>query len=322
MKLKLSSVVMALLLLGCNGTTPTVILPDKQKTTKNKTDYTAILESTNSMIQLFHGKPMNIGVSEITNKTAAQGKLPLDISDTVNTSFNRIGDHVITLVDEVPDGLNGDIYIIKGAITEYDVIQSVNSGKQAAAEFGKGRGNGDTDGSFNKGDKITRLTINFNPANLKTQRYVPKTSTSNKVTILQKSSENSFAFSILGSGFGFNNSVSKSQGIHASITLLVELSVVEVLGKLGHFPYWLLTGGKVNHDVVAYMSRTFTQKPLNAKIEQINYLLALRGYNLTGTRVMNMKLKKAIINYKSSHGMTPNEVLSKKLYISLLEAPM
>ena len=318
---KLSGVALGLLLLsGCNGTAPEVKL-EKQERGVNQTEYTSVLERTNGMIQVFYGQPMNIGVADITNKTAAQGKLPLDITDIVNTSFNKIGDYVNTLV-EIPEGIKGEVYVINGAITEYDVIESVNAGLNAAAEFGGGKGASDTSGDFSKGDKIVKLAINFNPSNIKTKKLVSRTSTSNRITIHQKTSSNSFAFSILGSGFGFNNSLAKSHGIHSSITMLVELSVAEVLGKLGKFPYWLLTGGKVNNDVVGYLKGNFLQLPLNIKIEQINYLLGLRGYDVRGTTVMNAQLKKAIIDYKSTHGMTPNEVLSKKLYISLLKAPM
>ena len=99
----------------------------------------------------------------------------------------------------------------------------------------------------------------------------------------------------------------------------MELSVVEVLGKLGKFPYWLLSdGGKVNPDVVNYLAHQFLREPLNKKIQQVSYLLALKGKDVPVTRLMNDKLKQAIIEYKTEHGMSADDTLSKKFYISLL----
>jgi hypothetical protein len=137
----------------------------------------------------------------------------------------------------------------------------------------------------------------------------------------KKSSANAFALSILGTGFGFNNAVTRSQGIHASLVVLAEYSVVEVLGKLGKFPYWLLSsGGKVNRDIVNHLSQTFLREPLNKKIEMISYIFALKGNNgIQPTRMMTPKLKETILKYQSQHGMTPNGTISKKLYLSLLE---
>jgi hypothetical protein len=123
----------------------------------------------------------------------------------------------------------------------------------------------------------------------------------------------------LGSGFGFNNAITKSQGIHASITALVELSVAEVLGKLGNFPYWLvMRGGKPNKNVINHLSHQFIREPLNKKIEQISYLLALHGKNVQVTRKMDDQLKQAIIEYKREHGLNPDESLSKEFFLSLL----
>jgi len=108
----------------------------------------------------------------------------------------------------------------------------------------------DVEGSIDSESRKIILGISLIPSDMHSGNYIPLKSTSNRVMIEKRSSANEFAFSIFGSGFGFNNAITKSQGIHASITALVELSVAEVLGKLGEFPYWLLLkGGKVDRNV-------------------------------------------------------------------------
>jgi len=316
---KLSAVALSILLLGGCLAEPEVKF-DKQVTSEIKTEYSTVLERTNTMIQVFNGEPMNIYVDSIENKTGARGKLPADITDIVKNSFNNIGDFVTLIYNDNSEGLK-NAYTINGAITQYDVISSKDKGVNGAGTgtVGVRHNRYDVDGSADTEEQTVKLGIMFNPSDMHKGNYIAKTSTRNTITIEKKSSANEFAFSILGSGFGFNNAVTKSQGIHASITVLVELSVAEVLGKLGKFPYWLLLkGGKPNRDIVNYLSHSFLQEPLNKKIQLVSYLLAVHGKNVQISRLMNPQLKQAIIEYKSEHGLPANDTLSKKFYISLL----
>ncbi len=320
---KLSVVVLSTLILGGCMAEPKPEFTNKEDTKridKIKTEYSNVLERTNTMIQVFNSEPMNIYVDTIENKTGARGKLPADITDIVKNSFNNIGDFVTLIYNDNSEGLK-NAYTINGAITQYDVISSKDKGVNAAGTgtVGKRHNRWDADGSVDSEEQTIKLGIMFNPSDMHKGNYIAKTSTRNTITIEKKSSANEFAFSILGSGFGFNNAVTKSQGIHASITVLVELSVAEVLGKLGKFPYWLLlNGGKPNRDIINYLSHSFLREPLNRKIQLVSYLLALHGKNVQITRIMTDDLKRAIIEYKSEHGLPADDTLSKKFYISLL----
>ncbi len=316
---KISIVVLSALLLDGCVAEPEVKL-DKQEIVQTKTEYSTVLERLNTMIQVFNGKPMNIYVDTIENKTSARGKLPADITDIVKNSFNNIGDFVTLIYGDNSEGLK-DYTTINGAITQYDIISSKDKGVNASGTgtVGVRHNRWDSDGSADSEEQTVILGIMFNPSDTNKGNYIAKTSTRNTIRIEKKSSANEFAFSILGSGFGFNNAVTKSQGVHASITILVELSVAEVLGKVGKFPYWLLLkGGKPNRDIINYLSHSFLQEPLNRKIELVSYLLALHGKNIQVSELMNNQLKEAIIEYKTAHGLPANDTLSKKLYISLL----
>jgi len=322
--IKLSGVALIMLLLGgCNNTKPELKIDKAGKEIqKNKSDYTNVLRRANNMIAVFYGKPMSIVVDTISNMTAEQARLPADITDIVKTAFNSIGENVVVIYDNQSENLKqSEIFKINGSITKYDVIYSDSNGMDMEVTATHHGQRGDAGGSRDNENQIVKLAINFNPSDLYKGNYIPRTSTSNEVTIEKKSKAHEFAFSILGSGFGFNNSVTKSQGVHASIVVLVEFSVIEVLGKLGKFPYWLLVdGGKVNYDIVNYLLKNFLREPLNKKIQMISYLLALKGVNnVQPTRVMTPELRKAIIDYKAAHGMPANDTITKELYKSLLE---
>lgn len=322
--IKLSGVVLSILLFvgGCAATESPEVDRAGVGATTNQTVYSSVLPKINTMIAVFTGTPMNIIVANITNDTGARGKLPANINVITQTSLNKIGGNVTIVQNtDVSSAVKRNAYILTGAITEFDTTESQSHGIQGT---GTGTVNGqnnryNADGSMDSENQKIRMTINFLPSSVDTGNFIPKTSTSNTVTIQKKSSANEFAFSILGSGFGFNNAITKAQGIHSSITALVELSIAEVLGKLGKFPYWLLIeGGKANSDIVDTLSSKFLHEPLSRKILQVSYLLALNGKDVTVTTAISNKLKQAIISYKQEHGLGSDDIIDEKLFVSLL----
>ena len=318
--IKLSTIVVGLLVSACSA--PEINLSqDGGEIAAVKTNYSDALKRVNSMIAIFHGRPINVYINKITDETASGGKLPRNISTTVQSSFNSIGRNIVTMsainTKKLPKGL---VFIIKGAITEFDLIEASGSGLDAAGQGTYNGQQGTVDGSLKRESKITKLAINFNPVNIRNGNFVPRASTKNKITINQKSSGNELAFSILGSGVGVNNALTKAQGIHSSITILIELSAVEVLGRLAKYPYWILTGGKVNQDVVAHLKPMFLRDSLSKKIQKVSYLLSLKNTNIQTTGIMNNTLKQAIIQYKSAHGMSANDIIDTQLYMSLIGA--
>jgi len=317
--IKLSMVTLSLLAIsGCME--QNVKIDPNQKTVNTKTHYSQALRSVNNMIAIFNGHTIHVKVNNINDAATMGGKLPIKLDTVVNKSFNRIGDNLIVMRAYNPKKLPKHIYVINGAITEFDVIQQDAASVDGAAQGTHNGQAGDFNGGLSKGNKTTKMTLTLNPSDPVSGNFISRTSTDNTITIKQKNSASEFGFSILGTGIGLNSSVSKSHGLHASINVLVELSVVEVLGRLVKYPYWLLTGGEVNPDVVEHLSTKFIQDPLPEKIRKITYLLSLRGKNTKTTSMMNSQLKGVIKKYKSSHGMGNNDIISKKLYLSLLGA--
>jgi len=318
--IKLSIVTMGLLLVtGC--TPPKVELAEFGKIDDIKTDYTQALRNVDTMIAVFNGKPIGVYIKPIADRTASGGKLPRDISTVVKKSFNSIGYNVKTMFTiNTKKPPKNKFYIIDGAITEFDLLKVAGSGRDVAGQGTYNNQKGSVDFGMDQEDKLTKLAITFNPQDPRTGNYVPNASTSNRIEINQKSAGNEFAISILGSGIGLDNAVTKAQGVHSSINILVELSVVELLGKLTKYPYWLLTRGEVNNDIVSHLSTHFIRDKLSKKIQKVSYLLSLRETSIQITTMMNSNLKQAIINYKTAHGMPANDILSGRLYRSLLGA--
>jgi hypothetical protein len=85
-----------------------------------------------------------------------------------------------------------------------------------------------------------------------------------------------------------------------------------------NYPYWILTKTEANQDIVEHLSKEFLRDNLNNKLKKISYLLSLRNTSIEVTSIINSQLRDAIINYKRANGLAPNEIISRRLYKSLL----
>jgi hypothetical protein len=193
------------------------------------------------MLKIFYERPLTIAVAKLENETGVP-TLPSIINTIAKKSFGDIGDMVNTIADiKNYTYQGGDIYAIHGAITEFYISETISNGYTGDLELGKGKGSSESSASLDKEDKTSHLAITFNPENPKNGLQVSRCSVANKMKIYQKSNAHEFGFSILGSGLGYNKTITKAQGIHPAIVTLVDVNVVEILGKLTKSPYWILT---------------------------------------------------------------------------------
>lgn len=313
-------VISSMLLLGSGCSTdaakklqPNVELSEHSEVTFNINKYTDGLDNLNELLTLYGDDTINLAVEPVSNRTGGAGQeLPADITMMVNSALNEIGEKV-ALFDYTEHTLQSKkLYIVKGAITEYDVLESSNAGVNTALHFGKGKGEADADASASDDNQVAKITLDFNIVNNATDAFVSKVRTSNSIKVIKQSASNDFGFSILGSGFGLNASASKEQGKHAAIRLLVDLSMIELIGKLKKKPYWIcVPGAKKDHRLFRDIKRNFNKFTEHKKASSIVNLL-----NLVGKEAYTS----SIVEYKKEQAIMPiNEEITAELYVSLLE---
>lgn len=310
---------MALLLTGCGSEMakaiqPTVELSENSEVTVNINKYTDGLDNLNEMLRLYEEGGIKVAALPVENKTAAQGPLPADITIMVNSALNSIGDQVVAYMEPADLFKQGipDSYLIQGAITEYDILERSNRGTNLALHGGDGKGEYDADAGSDDDDSTAKLAIDFNVIDAQTGAFVSKVHTSNSIKIVKKSGSAEFGFSIMGSGFGLNASVSKEQGKHAAIRLLVDLSMIELMGKLRKQPYWIcVPGAKKDSRLARDIKRNYTRKyNEESKAILINYYLKLVGEEQS---------EAGIIAYKTKQGIMPiDPQMTPDLYMNLL----
>jgi len=277
------------------------------------------IQSVEKMIEVFYGKELYLYIPAIKNRTSSF-KLPEDISIMVRGIFNSVGKSVQVISYLDPNNLpNKKVSIINGAITTFELVEiSSEDGIQVADDIKAGGELSSVSMQDNLSKKVTKLGLTFSPSDANTGLFIPRTSTSNIIDLQEISNSDRPQYAIFGVSLDLEDRETISDGIHSSLRELAEINSIEVLGKLAYFPYWLVTKTESDQDLVAYLSKNFLRDTLKDKLKKISYLLGLKNKNIEITSFINSTLRDAIINYKQDKGLPPNDIISRKLYMSLL----
>lgn len=217
----------------------------------NITKYDDALYSLGQMLDAYGCQTLRIQVREIDNRTASK-KLPADVTQMTITALNKIGSH-LQIVDYDQDQLGIDLAIgtqtmerivpdlaMRGAITEFDKKIEKERGMDlgiSADTFGI-NADADADANYDTSAEGITAAMDFQLIDYKTQTLIPGIQAANRINLYNASKGGGLSLSFAGSGADFSAQVKKTQGVHASLRLLVELSIAELIGKYNMVPYW------------------------------------------------------------------------------------
>ncbi|MBF0376838.1 MAG: DUF4384 domain-containing protein [Desulfamplus sp.] len=281
------------LLSGC-VTVPTPEIDKKfenlETPTKRISQFDNSLEKLGKLLEIYQIEPVAIQAKPIVNYTAGE-TLPSNITIMVSSALAKIGERIVYLPYDPSYFLNEhgtggaqtigrrlpDIFL-DGGITEYDKdIDRVSS--RAGGDIAVGGGSGSTDLGVSRSasQSMSSIALDFQLFRYSDTSAIHGTQSSNSIKIYKQNKSNDFSFAILMSGISLNGSVDKTQGEHAAIRLLVEMSILETLGKYAKVPYWLCVNGMAaDKNVVQFHKDAFNTKTDQQKIaiiqRQLRYL--------------------------------------------------
>ena len=122
-------------------------------------------------------------------------------------------------------------YYVRGAITQLDsgVLSSSVGGSISVPGL---------DLAASHDQIVSVVSIDLNVGQLITRQIMPGISATNAIAVVQ-TNKGADVGGILGkAGLSFSVSLDRSEGFHQAVRTLVDLSTIEVLGKLTHVPYW------------------------------------------------------------------------------------
>jgi hypothetical protein len=311
-----SLVFAAAALLSCAGADPRKVDVELETTPPEAkvTSYTEALGQLGLMTEIYGTQVLKIQSNPIGDVTGTSmstgGEIPRDITEMVKSSLNSIGGNVVFIPydpafiqNQMVTGYSNfenkvipDV-ILSGGITEFDrglVTRGENTDVSAGTEI-KGvpeaLPSGDVKLRYGGSGKqgLARITLDFNLLDFETMTGIPKMNTVNTMEVHKAVAGKELGISLFGQTFGLKGSVKKVQGRHDAVRLLVELSMIEIVGKHLALPYWRLLGDdarpdKVVMDAISRYYYSLTQPDVVASVQEWLYLY---GYDVPISGVLD-----------------------------------
>ncbi|MBX9634785.1 MAG: peptidoglycan-binding protein, partial [Magnetospirillum sp.] len=240
-------------------TPPEKAMVAKQPSTAPARTVSSFSEALRCMDDLLwtHGKrDIYITSNGIPDET---GRLLGGTKEMVITSVSRMSDksNAFSFVDFEPalDSVNAlywmvgvrpefraPSYYIRGAVTQLDenvLSEAANAGISLPK----------VDLSVSQDQIVSVISVDLSVGELTTRRILPGVTASNSIAVVQSGRGADAGGIINKAGLSF-----RSEGMHQALRTLVELSTIEVLGKLTRVPYWQCLG--IEQTNPAFMSQS------------------------------------------------------------------
>lgn len=168
-------------------------------------------------------------------------------------------------------------YYIRGAVTQLDenvLAEAANAGVSLPK----------LDLSVSKDQLVSVISLDLNVGELTTRRILSGITASNSIAVVQSGQGADAGGIINKAGLSFQVSLNRSEGMHQALRTLVELSTIEVLGKLTHVPYWQCLGvEQTNPTFMAEAREWFDAMSADERNSYARRVLEADGYLQTGT---------------------------------------
>jgi predicted small secreted protein len=287
---------------------------DKLLPVTNLSPYALALSRFGRMLDIYkEGDPViymqTRSILDATNLSSplVGAEIPGDITEMVRTAVNRIGARVV-YVPYHPDylvsqaqlgakfGVTMPDFLITGALTEFDrAIAGAGRVNSAGIEFGKGNGKTTLGGDVKRTAIYSALALDLNLVSFSTQQMVPQVQASNVVKVLNFSSEDNASLGFYGDAFGFKLEGKYLQGRHSAIRTLVDLSVLELIGKATNTPYWrCIPNGTPDPVVVENMRAAYNGLTPELKLGLIQVTLRKYGEPVQVTQKYDEDTQRAL----------------------------
>ncbi len=311
----------------------------KSAPTPKFTIYSSAIGKMGLMTQIYDTPSVKIMTTDISDNTgtsvATSAEIPRDITEMVKSALNSIGGKV-TYIPYDPSFLSNNMAVgysefsnklipdvmVSGGITEFD-RGLVTKGEGTDLTLGGTIRNQSLGVDFTDQEKssLARVTLDFNLVDFQTFAGIPRIQAINSIKLNKAVKEQNIGFQIIGSSFGVRGDVKKVQGRHAAVRLLVQLSMLQIVGRYLKLPYWnLIPGARVDQVVVDRVLEDYYAFSQVEKIKRIQELLYLKGYSVSVTGRYDQQTQRALAKFAATRGLAQSGVTPKiywELYNSI-----
>ncbi|MDT8405845.1 MAG: DUF4384 domain-containing protein [Methylococcales bacterium] len=298
------------------------------------TVYQEAIRKIGLMGQIFDRPSVNIMSKYISDNTgtsvATNAEIPRDITEMVKSTLNGVGGN-ITFIPYDPDFLANSVntgysefsekiipdVIVSGGITEFDRgLVTKGDSTEIDAEIG------DYGLSFEDQNKasLAQVTLDFNMIDFRTLAGIPRVQAVNGIKLHKATKEDSFAFTVKSVTLGAKGTIKKIQGRHAAVRLLVELSMVQLLGRYQALPYWrLVPGGQPDPVVIDKIMADFYNHTDTERVAMVQRLLYLNGFQVPTNGFLDNATEQALQTFADQKGLASASI-NQDIYVALYES--
>lgn len=330
---RLVSLPMLLISCGLNPQTADIGLDETLPEAK-LTVYQQGIDQLGLMTDIYSTSTLKIMTKDILDDTgtsvATQGEIPRDMTEMVKSTLNSIGGNVLYIPYETQFMQNtagtgysdyGDKIlpqvILSGGITEFDrALVTKGDSLEADIEFAKEYGINFSD---EEKSSLASVTLDFNLIDFKTFTGIPRIQAVNGIKLHKATKEDSVGFTIKSATFGAKGEIKKVQGRHAAVRLLVQLSMIQIIGRYQKLPYWRLIPGVTKDNVVIdqVLADFYALAPAQ-QLAKFQELLYLHGFNVAPNGQMDSNTQSALQSFAQKQGLKSTN-LDQTLYLALYE---
>lgn len=205
-------------------------------------------------------------------------------------------------------------YYIRGSVTQMDDnAVRTNKGAGLALPF--------LDLGVSKDQSYDVISMDMSVGEAATRRILPETSTSNTMILSKSGKSGEAGGKVMKMGLSFNLDISRSEGIGAASRTLIELGLIETLGKFTRVPYWrCLDADSTNPAMMSQAQEWFeTAKAKDLVLFVQRKLAGMNRYSGPLDGVMNDNLKSAIAEYQAAAGLIADGRINFDLYYSMID---
>ncbi len=312
------------------------------------TNYTQALPELGLMTEIYSTDILRIQSNPIGDVTGASqstgSEIPRDITEMIKTTLNSMGGHVLFIpydpafiqnqqVTGYSNFENKEIpeVVLSGGITEFDrglITRGENTDLSLEAEIKSLPG--DFLPSKNIGLRhsdegkagLARITLDFNMLNFQTLAGIPKINAVNTMEVLKGVAGKELGISLFGQNFGLKGTIKKVQGRHHAVRLLVELSMIQIVGKYLAIPYWRLLGEDALPDPVVThaLARAYASQEEVDITKMVQRWLYIYGHDVPLNGVLDEKTKTALVAVDPDFNLSDNRISSDtfvKVYVNI-----
>lgn len=311
--------------------TATVATAVKTPATKAVTNFTPALRCMDDMLLAYGKRDIVITTAGIPDST---GKVMAGTKEMLITAASKmsIKSKGLTFIDydtERSDllALFQDLqaagafqhklpnYYIRGAITQLDenAIDS-QQGAGIALPF--------LDLGVSRDQVSSVVSIDMNVGESTSRMILPGVNASNSLVITRAGKGGELGGKLGKVGFSFNMSLNKSEGLGSGVRALIELGMIELVGKLTGTPYWkCLEIDKTNPVMIEQAREWYDGMSPADRIKLVQRKLAgMNLYQGPVNGVATRDLTSAIGKFQADNGLIADGRINFDLYYALLDA--